>query len=158
MYVDSTDALLRGNLNQAVELLKENNCEMLVFSTKFDVYPCTPELEKWVKSIAEKNGYKQNEKIHINTGVYVAEKRLLKEVVEEAGNYITDNDLPTKKYAYMRQMGKLCEALPDFPKGVGCDQAIIRFMHPKFYPRVKIYYQYQLASRYFFSLSFAGQI
>ena len=144
MYVDSTDALLRGNLNQAVELLKENNCEMLVSSTKFDVYPCTPELEKWV------NGYKQNEKkIHINTGVYVAEKRLLKEVVEEAGNYITDNALPTKKYVHMRDMEKLCEALPDFPKGVGCDQAIIRFMHPKFYPRVKIYYQDQLASKFF---------
>ena len=149
MYVDSTDALLRGNLNQAVELLKENNCEMLVFSTKFDVYPCTPELEKWVESIAEENGYKQNEKIHINTGVYVAEKRLLKEVVEEAGNYITDNALPTKKYVHMRDMEKLCEALPDFPKGVGCDQTIIRFMHPKFYPRVKIYYQDQLASRFF---------
>ena len=49
----------------------------------------------------------------------------------------------------MRQMGKLCEALPDFPKGVGCDQAIIRFMHPKFYPRVKIDYQDQLASKFF---------
>jgi hypothetical protein len=46
-------------------------------------------------------------------------------------------------------MGKLCEALPDFPKGVGCDQAIIRFMHPKFHPRVKIYYQDQFASRFF---------
>ena len=54
MYVASTDALLRGGLNQAVELLKENNSEMLVFSTNFDVYPSTPELEKWVKSIAEK--------------------------------------------------------------------------------------------------------
>ena len=57
----------------------------------------------------------------------------------------------------MRQMGKLCEALPDFPKGVGCDQAIMIFMHPNFYPRVKIDYQGQLASRYFFRLSFAGQ-
>jgi len=106
LYVASTDALLRGGLNQAVELLKENNCEMLVFSTKFDVYPSTPELEKWVKSIAEKNGYKQNEKIHINTGVYVAEKRLLKEVVEEAENYITDNDLPTKKIRSYETDGK----------------------------------------------------
>jgi hypothetical protein len=76
LYVDSTDALLRGGLNQAVELLKENNCEMLVSSTKFDVYPCTPELEKWVESIAEENGYKQNEKKSISTLVFMLQRNV----------------------------------------------------------------------------------
>ncbi|PSP01519.1 MAG: hypothetical protein BRC54_16720 [Cyanobacteria bacterium SW_7_48_12] len=75
MYVASTDALLRGGLNQAVELLKENNSEMLVFSTNFDVYPSTPELEKWVKSIAEKMATNKMKK-SISTLVFMLQRNV----------------------------------------------------------------------------------
>jgi DNA repair photolyase len=75
LYVDSTDALLRGGLNQAVELLKENNSEMLVFSTNFDVYPSTPELEKWVKSIAEKMATNKMKK-SISTLVFMLQRNV----------------------------------------------------------------------------------
>ena len=75
MYFASTDALLRGGLNQAVELLKENNSEMLVFSTNFDVYPSTPELEKWVKSIAEKMATNKMKK-SISTLVFMLQRNV----------------------------------------------------------------------------------
>jgi hypothetical protein len=62
---------------------------------------------------------------------------------------ITDNDITEEKY---RQLGygvynmELCERLPEFPKGCQ-DQDILRYIHPQFYPDMKIDYDNELAFR-----------
>ena len=84
---------------------------------------------------------------YINSGVFAARPLFLREVLEAAMTYITENDLTGKVYGELRRQGSLCERLPDFPKGCGSDQAIFRFLHPQFYPRMKIDYHGRLALR-----------
>ncbi len=61
--------------------------------------------------------------------------------------YVTETDLPGSEYKRLKDSGTVGEHLPEFPKGCGCDQTILRYLHPQFYPRMKIDYQGRLALR-----------
>ena len=62
-------------------------------------------------------------------------------------NFVTDRDLSLEEYRIFRAQGKLGDVLPEFPKGIGCDQVILRYLHPEFYPRMQIDYLSKLATR-----------
>lgn len=144
-YCDSCDAVLRDDPEKAINHLEEEKCDLLMSSTKFSGgYECMPEVKKWADQIASKSGYAFR---YLNSGVYFGKTEFLREVVDSAVEYITDNDLPRKEYERLRENGYLCEHLTDFPKGVGCDQVILRYLHPRFYPRMKIDYMGRLALR-----------
>ena len=104
-------------------------------------YACMPEVKKWANSI-RKGSY-------LNSGVYIGKTDFLQKVIEEACKYVTPTDLTASEY---RDLGcgisdiRLCERLPEFPKGCQ-DQDILRYIHPKFYPRMQVDYDNELAFR-----------
>ena len=103
-----------------------------------------PHVKAWTDKVAKENGHPG---WYINAGVFVARTSFLREVLEAAMVYATEADLPTKEYRWLKHKGRLCERLSEFPKGCGSDQTIFRFLHPRFYPRMKLDYRGQLALR-----------
>ena len=145
LYFDSDDAVLRDEPEKAIRYLQEEDCELLFSSTHWEGgYACMPHIKEWTDQIADKNGH---DRLYINTGVYIAKTSFLREVIDSAIEYVTEHDLSREEYAELHQKGGLCERLPSFPKGVGCDQIILRYLHPNFYPRMKIDYKGRLALR-----------
>jgi len=137
--------VLRDDPGKAIEYLREEDCEMLVSSTNFDEdYVCMPDVKAWADGNAQESG---RSKCYINTGVYIARKEFLRELLTATLEYVTTDDLSREEYKRLRRAGTLCETLAEFPKGVGCDQVIVRSLHPRFYPRLKLDYKERLALR-----------
>ena len=146
LFSDSNDAVLRDDPAKAIWYLEEENCDALFSRTKFrGGYEAMPERKSWADQIAKDNGFSPT--WYINTGVYISRTTFLRELFESARPYVTDNDLFRGEYRHLRRGGKLRERLTEFPKGCGSDQAIIRHLHPQFYPRLKIDYRGRLALR-----------
>jgi hypothetical protein len=147
LYFDSDDVVLRDEPEKAIRYLQEEDCDLLLSNTPFRAgYECMPHIKEWTDQIANKNGYGQ---IYINTGVFIAKTSFLREVMDSAIEYITEHDLSPEEYRDLRRKGSVRERLPSFPKGVGSDQVILRYLHPHFYPRMKIDYKGRLALRKF---------
>jgi hypothetical protein len=145
LYCDSNDAILRDDPRKAIRYLEEENCELLFSKTRSrKVYHYFPNLKVWTDQVAKEHGYPG---WYINAGVFVGRTFFLREVLEAAMAYITETDLPGAELRRIKYNGTLYENLPDFPKGCGCDQTILRYLHPKFYPRMKIDYKGRLALR-----------
>lgn len=145
LYCDSDDAILRDNPSRAIDLLKEYDCEALFSNTSSTHYECMPEVQKWIESIARSNGV-MHKYIHLNSGVYVARQDFLKDILQEAVGYVTDHDFQIDKVRKLRKENPDLFCV-DFPRGLGCDQSIFRFLHPRFYPRMKIDFASKLAIR-----------
>lgn len=103
-----------------------------------------PRVKAWADQIARENGYKN---LYINAGVWIGRTAFMRQVFKAALTYITKQDLSREEYKHLRSEGTLCKKLPRFPKGVGSDQVILRYLHPRFYPRMKIDYAGKLALR-----------
>ena len=145
LFLDSDDVALRDNPAKALQYLKDEDCDMLFSDTAFlGGYECMPEIKGWTDEIAAKSGFGQR---YINAGIFIAKTSFLREVMESVMQYVTDHDLSREEYRELRRNGCLCERLPSFPEGVGDDQVIFRYLHPKFYPRMKIDYRGRLALR-----------
>jgi hypothetical protein len=145
LYCDSNDAVLRDNPQKAIQYLNEENCDLLFSRTKFKGgYECLPQIKAWADQIARGKG---SPGWYLNSGVYIGRTNFLRQILEIALNYITEQDLSREEYRQLRLSGKLCERLPEFPRGCGSDQAIFRFLHPQFYPRIKVDYSGRLALR-----------
>lgn len=143
LYADSPDALLRADPGRAVTLLEEMGCDCLFSTTRLDLgYECMPEVKTWAVDNARQQGYPAG---FINAGVFVARVAFLGELFSAATDYITPDEMPRVEFRRRLSQGTLCEALPDFPRGVGTDQQILRWLHPRFYPRMKVDYAGRLA-------------
>ena len=103
-----------------------------------------PEAKVWSDSIARQGGYGER---YLNAGVFVAKTSFLREVIDAAMAYVTEN--PISRHEYRRRLesedGSL--DLRPFPEGITCDQTIFRYLHQQFYPRMKIDYKNNLAYR-----------
>jgi hypothetical protein len=147
LFCDSDDAILRDDPSKAVQYLQEEKCDMLLSGTSFEGgYSCMPEIREWAVRMSVANGCARPP-YYINSGVYVAKTEFLREVVDAAMHFVTDQDLSREEYRRLRGEGLLGRRLPEFPKGIGSDQIILRFLHPRFYPRMKIDYRQRLALR-----------
>ena len=73
--------------------------------------------------------------------------RIFRILLETVLAYVTDDEISLKEYAQRRRNGTLSERRPEFPKGVGSDQVIFRYLQPQFYPRIKVDYTGRLALR-----------
>jgi hypothetical protein len=145
LYCDSNDAVLRDDPREAIKYLEEENCDLLLSKTKSKkVYKGMPQVKAWTDQIAKEQGYPG---WYINAGVFVARTSFLSEVLEAVMAYITDDDLPDKVLGQLLRHGDLGKRLPEFPKGCGSDQTILRYLHPQFYPRMKVDYKGRLALR-----------
>lgn len=144
-YCDSRDAVIRDDPAKAVTYLEEEKCDLLMSATKFvDGYQCMPEVLAWAENNARENGYSG---LYINAGVFVGRVEFVRQVLEAGMRYVTDDDLTFRELRRRIRDPSLCERLTDFPRGVGCDQIILRYLHPRFYPRMKVDYARRLALR-----------
>lgn len=145
LYMDSYDAIIQEDPAAAVSLLKENQCKMLLSSTFFaGGYDCMPDRREWAQSIAPKSAFPF---IYLNAGVFIAEWDYLLKVIEKVNDYFTPGDLTREQRVELRAKGLLAEKLRDFPRGIGSDQVILRYLHREFYPEMKIDYTMRLAVR-----------
>jgi len=144
-YCDSDDAVLRDDPKKAIRYLEEENCELLFAKTRSKkVYKYLPQIKVWAEQVAKEHG---SPGWYLNAGVFVGRSSFLREVFEAAMEYVTETDLTGAEFKRLKDNGTVYEKLPDFPKGFGCDQTILRYLHQKFYPRMKIDYQGRLALR-----------
>lgn len=144
-YCDSRDAIIRDDPAKAIACLEEAGCDLLMSATKFvDGYQWMPEVHTWADSKAQANGYSR---LYMNAGVFVGRVDFAREVLEAGMRYVTDSDLTLKELRRRTRDRSLGERLTDFPCGVGCDQIILRYLHPQFYPRMKVDYAGRLALR-----------
>lgn len=149
LYIDSDDAVLRGDPEKAVQYLHEEKCDLL-FSCTYDqkhfdlLEKYLPETRRWVDQLARDHGCEQ---LYLNSGVYIGKTTFLKEILNMALEFVTEHDLNPTELNKLHRRGTLAEALPEFPKGAGSDQMIFRYLHPRFYPRVMIDFKRRLALR-----------
>jgi hypothetical protein len=145
LYCDSKDAILRDDPKKAIRYLEEENCELLFSKTRSKrVYNYLPQVKVWADQVAKEHG---SPGWYINAGVFVGRTFFLREVLDAAMVYVTETDLTGPEFKRLKDNGTVYKNLPEFPKGFGCDQTILRYIHPQFYPRMKIDYQGRLALR-----------
>lgn len=145
LYIDSDDAVLRGDPGKAIEYLREEGCDALFSATTGTLhFSYLPELKQWADELAHENGY---EGLYLNSGVFVGKSAFLKDLLEEALTFVTDQDLTIAARKKLDREGTFAENLPEFPKGGGSDQMIIRFLHPRYHPRIKVDFKRRLALR-----------
>ncbi len=145
LFSDSDDAVLRDDPAKAIQFLQEENCDLLFSNTNWDgAYDGMPDVRKWADKNARESGRTH---CYLNSGVYIGRTEFLREVVNSVVEYITDNNLTMVEYWDLCDNVISYERLPEFPRGVGSCQVILRYLHPRFYPRMKIDYKDRLAIR-----------
>ena len=145
LYCDSDDTILRDDPGKAIRYLEEENCDLLISSTKFTGrgYEYLPRAKAWADKIAKEQGYPG---WYLNFGVFVGRKAFLLEVIEIALAYSRDYYSPVKHVPF-GDSGGPSEWHSAFPEGCSIDQIIFRYLYPRFYPRMKIDYTQRLALR-----------
>ncbi len=143
LYTDARDAFLRADPQKAVAYLQEANCDCLfsVESASYG-YECMPKVKTWVNQNAVTYGYREQ---YINAGVFIGGTKFLEEFLQEVMQYVSPTEFSRAEFRKHLFAGTLCNALPDYPKGVGSDQQIVRWLHPHFYPRMQCDYEGRLA-------------
>ena len=93
-----------------------------------------PSLKQWVETINIPGRY-------LNSGVYIGKTSFVKEMVEDAMKYAIPHGVTMGGYReYLASEPK------DYPKG-SQDQDIFRYIERKFYPRMKVDYENEMAFR-----------
>jgi len=144
LFLDSDDAVLRDDPAKAIVYLQQAACSMLVSSTTFRDFSCMPEVKTFSEEDAIANGYPGR---FLNSGVFVGTPAFIREVYAEAAQYVTDDELTRAEYRRLRKEKALEARLPDFPRGIGSDQHLLRYLFPKFHPEMQIDYAQRLAWR-----------
>lgn len=145
LYLDSDDVVIRDSPEKAIQYLEQQDCDLLFSSTPYNGgYECMPQALEWSDRLSAEAGFG---KLYINCGVFFGKTEAVKELFDASVEYVTENDLTRAEYYKHLKEQTMCKSLSEFPKEVGCDQIIIRHLHPEFYPRMKIDFKEQLALR-----------
>ena len=143
LYLDAFDVVLQKGAEVIIDVFKGYECDLLFMSTNtLTGWMCMPEVKKWADSIHPGR--------YLNAGVFIGRPDFILEVMAEATNYVVDDPITWQE---IRALGKgvidtrLCDRLPRFPRGLPSDQLILRYLHPKYYPRMKVDYTNLLAWR-----------
>ena len=136
MVSDSTDCVILKNPDEAISLLDEYKCDILYGVSRFHDWVdfTMPERDAFNKSI--------NGQYSANTGVCIAKTsellKLYKRVLEYADESITTSDYYKTYRSNNGYKNWSEEQLLAFPKGVGCDQVIIKYLIKDFHPKFKL--------------------
>ena len=136
MFCDAIDVIFIDDPQRVIDIFLTFNCEALFMSThSMDGYNCMPEVKEKVDEINQGNNR------YLNSGVYIGKTSFIKELFQEALKYIEPHGVTMDGYRqYLQSNPK------NYPQG-SQDQDIIRYLEPKFYPRLKVDYQNQMAFR-----------
>lgn len=132
---DATDAVITQSPDNSIKLLEEYSCEILYSVTghlDHDSFTM-PEVAKFTKSIYGNH--------KLNSGVCVGKTSHLISLFERILDYA--EYMPAKQYHMKYRVNNgyknwTKDQLRDFPKGVSCDQVIIRYLLKEFYPSIKL--------------------
>ena len=135
MCLDAIDVIWVDEPQKVMDIFKSFNCDALFMSThSTDGYSCMSEVKEWVETINVPGRY-------LNSGVYIGKTSFIKEMIEEAMKYAVPPGV------IMGEYHQWLETNPkDYPKG-SQDQDIFRSIERKFYPRVRVDYQNNIAFR-----------
>jgi len=126
LYADADDVILRSDPSKLIADFKSFNADIIYNSTSYvHGYICMPDVLQWANRVHPKR--------YLNGGVFLGKKSTLITFFSEFLEYVVDSP-PSAKYFYENEVLFKYE----FPKGVGCDQPILRFLDPKYYPMLKI--------------------
>ena len=143
MYCDARDVVLRGGPEKILEVFRGYECDLLFMSTHFlGGYMCMPEVKEWADNIYPGR--------YLNSGIFIGQPDFIWEVMTDATKYLVDNPITKQEYIDLgsgERDTRLCARLPDYPRGLSQDQHILRYLHPKYFPRMKIDYTNRLAWR-----------
>tara|TARA_R100000234_G_scaffold115095_1_gene90772 strand:- start:691 stop:1416 length:726 start_codon:yes stop_codon:yes gene_type:complete len=135
MCLDAIDVIWVDNPQKVMDIFKSFDCEALFMSTNStDGYECMPKIKEWVDTINLSGRY-------LNSGVYIGKTSFVKEMIEEGMKYAVPHGVTMDEYR-----GYLGSRPDDYPKG-SQDQDIFRYIEKKFYPRMKVDYDNQMAFR-----------
>lgn len=146
LYSDSCDAVINRNPGDAIEMLTSQNCDLLMsITSSVQAYRFMP--LKWRKAdvISRSHGA---EGLYANSGTFVAKTDFLGEVLGQLLKFVDKNDITRSQFSRYCQKGTLREKLPEFPKNVGSDQTLYRYIYPGLYPRFKLDFSEHLALRF----------
>ncbi len=143
IWCDAADVVLRQGPEEIVRVFRDYDCDLLIMSTRnLGGYFCMPDVKAWADGIYYGR--------YLNAGVYIGRPDFIMEVLTEATQYVVENPLTRAEYRTLgrgSRDNRLCERLPDFPRGVSCDQIIMRYIQPRFHPRLKVDHTNRLAWR-----------
>ena len=136
MFCDAVDVIFIDEPQKVIDIFESFNCDALFMSThSTDGYNCMPEVKDFVDTKIKSNGR------YLNSGVYIGKTEFIKELFEESMKYAIPHGVTMDGYReYLNSNPK------NYPHG-SQDQDIIRFLEPKFYPRLKVDYQNKMAYR-----------
>jgi len=137
IFLDTDDAFIHESPDKILKtFLDDFDCDLLFNATRWPRgYANTPASQfnkKWAEQ--KHKGW------YLNAGAYIGKKDFIIDVFEEVLKYVTDEDLPAKKwYWYESNSSKITKKMEkSFPLGCGSDQAILRHIEKLFYPRLLI--------------------
>jgi hypothetical protein len=126
LYCDSDDVVIRDNPSKILDIFKSFNTDLLYNSTSYmHGYKCMPDTFKWANLIHPKR--------YLNGGAFIGKRELLIDVLTHCCKYVAENP-PSTKYFYNNEL----EFINKFPYGIGCDQPLLRFLEPQYYPKLLI--------------------
>jgi len=133
--LDAIDVIWIDEPQRVIDIFESYDCDALFMSTHSrDGYNCMPEVKEWVDTINSKNRY-------LNSGVYIGKTSFVKEMVDAAMDYAIPHGVTMDGYREY-----LNSEPSDYPAG-SQDQDIFRYIEPKFYPRLRVDYNNQMAYR-----------
>jgi len=130
LYCDSDDVILREDPARIMAVFESHDCDLLYCSTNYSAgYLNMPAVKSWVEE--------QHPNRYLNAGVFIGRTAFALEVYKCVLNYVEQTDTlnnPDSQAFYRNELSYF----QDFPKGTGCDQAILRFLEPRYSPRLRI--------------------
>lgn len=140
LYCDSDDVILREDPARIMAVFKAHHCDLLYCSTNYAAgYLNMPAVKSWAEE--------QHPNRYLNAGVFIGRTAFALEVYKCVLNYVAQTDTlgnPDSQALYRNELS----FAKDFPKGTGCDQAILRFLEPRFSPHLRIDADCRLAWRH----------
>ena len=136
MFCDAVDVIFKDDPQRVIDIFETFDCDALFMSTTSTLgYNCMPDVKRFVDELNGGIGR------YMNTGVYIGRTSFIKEVIEDALQYAFPHGTTMDEHNEW-----LSKNPPGFPVGSD-DQCILRYIEPKFYPRLKVDYENKMAFR-----------
>jgi hypothetical protein len=126
LHCDADDVVFTKSPKEILDLFFKFNAKLVYGSTDFSRgYQCMPDQFSWAES--------KHPARYINAGVFIGKTQFVLQFYKNVLNYVSDTPSSAKDFYEDELRFK-----EKFPYGIGCDQPIVRFLEPEFYPDIKL--------------------
>lgn len=137
-FCDADDCVLRDDPALAVALLEERGCDLLFSASGNDTfYEFMPEVRDWLEASVPLRG---ESRCYLGSGVFVGRWRFLERVLADALSFVRDPSDPDapRPVAWDPRFPDSIIATERFPLGVEDDEAILRWLQPRYHPWLQV--------------------